>query len=204
MCSEHSIYLKRHVFRLQFANRFCQDWARPVSVLEMNQFKVYFCSLNFIMYSDGEEGSPVEDNAESESEDVVFLGRTPWVAYMERNLQDLNIDSLPYEDSSDCSLSTGSEDESGLEEDVEAEQQEIAALRKPKWEEVVSGVQIGQNRGGLTDGPDKANIRGAASAWQDREKQSERSAKQPPAPPTRRIGNLFSHNSSQVMPSGYT
>ena len=81
------------------------------------------------MYSDGEEGSPVEDNEESESEDVVFLGRTPWVAYMERNLQDLNIDSLPYADSSDCSLSTGSEDESGLEEDVEAEQQEVAALR---------------------------------------------------------------------------
>jgi len=94
---------------------------------------------------------------------------------------------------------TDAEERAKFEKEARSrELQEIAALRKPKWEEVVSGAQNGQNRGGLTtDGPDKANIRGAASAWQEREKQSERSAKQPPAPPTRRIGNLFSHNSSQ-------
>ena len=101
---------------------------------------------------------------------------------------------------------TDAEERAKFEKEARSrELQEIAALRKPKWEEVVSGAHSGQNRGGVADGLDeaKANIRGAASAWQEREKQSERSAKQPPAPPTRRIGNLFSHNSSQVMLSGY-
>ena len=79
------------------------------------------------------------------------------------------------------------------------ELQEIAALRKPKWEEVVSSANGGQNRTGIVELEEaRSNIRGAASAWQEREKQkTEGMGKQPPAVPTRRIGNLFSHNSSQ-------
>lgn len=82
------------------------------------------------------------------------------------------------------------------------ELQEIAAFRKPNWEDVVSSANNGQNRTGVMDLEEaRANIRGAASAWQEREKQKttagEKGKQAPPAVPTRRIGNLFSHNSSQ-------
>ena len=66
----------------------------------------------------------------------------------------------------------------------------------------MSSANNGQNRTGVMDLEEaRANIRGAASAWQEREKQKttagEKGKQAPPAVPTRRIGNLFSHNSSQ-------
>ena len=83
--------------------------------------------------SEGEDGMMSEEAMESEeSEDeCIIFERTPWVPFVERQLQELDIDSLPYADS-DLSPSSDdgeSETESQVEEDLEVSQQEIATLR---------------------------------------------------------------------------
>ena len=98
---------------------------------------------------------------------------------------------------------TDAEERARMEKEVRSrELLEITATRaKPNWEKIVSTSHSSSaaksHEMELEEA--RATIRGAATLWQEREmaQNKQRAENRPPVVPTRRIGNLFSHNSNQ-------